>query len=377
MNPLDQLKEIPVGVKTDENEWGNMLELCPGLDVYRLPTTRFVVARCHYTVEHRRRGPAWPKAASAKYGRRGERSHKWRQEQEIDFNASSGDPIFANWEAGIHVVKAFDIPPTWKRWIMYDPGGVNPHAVDWWAMDPEPPYYRLYCYRSFYVGMKMPDRSEGKYMVAPDVIRIAYNMSIDDLGRLERIDALIVDPAARIGTAKSRHQADKVPDRSRTVYEEIMETCDMLGWQSDVVTGNNLKDTAIDDLIERIGNYPVYEEENGVFLEDPAGNPIVMLDDQGKELWVQPTLYVFRGCRWVAWEFAHYQWAEWSSDVVNESRNRPEDPVDKNDHSMTNAIRLMNWIRRDPEIHEPSNEQTPVSDAAERIRRWRKERGVR
>jgi len=136
------IADIPVGEKTDLG-WVNKRELVPGrtkerpglpahsgLTVHRLPKTGFVVAEVHYSVEHNRREPGWAKASSQRYGRRGYRSYKWRQEMEIDFDASSGDPVYANWEPKVHICQPFDIPPNWPRWLMYDPGGVNPHAVE-------------------------------------------------------------------------------------------------------------------------------------------------------------------------------------------------------------------------------------------------------
>ncbi|MCP4901250.1 MAG: hypothetical protein GY906_30135 [bacterium] len=388
---VDEIHNIPVGEKTDRG-WMGKRELVPGrvtevpglpahsgLTVHRLPKTGFVVAEVHYSVEHARREPGWAKASSARYGRRGFRSYKWRQEMEIDFDASSGDPVYANWEPRIHVVDPFVIPPHWPRWLMYDPGGVNPHAVEWWAMDPTPPFYPLFAYRQWYRGLEMPDKSEGQYYLGTDVVRIAHELSIDHLGHLEKIDALIMDPAARktqatAGGAGKGNDGDQPTMRAMTMYEEIIDVADQLGWNIDVVTGNNLKDAAIDDCIERLGNYPLYEEEDGEPILDEEGDPIPLLDDDGEEMWVPPRIFVFRGCRWLAWEFAHYKWANWTSDVIAEQRNRPEAPVDKNDHSMTNVVRLLNWIRRDDELYGGGNAPTPAEHAAQLVANWRQRR---
>ena len=390
-NPYDEIADIPYGELTDLG-WVNKRELIPGrttesiglkahsgLTVHRLPKTGFVVAEVHYSVEHNRREPGWAKASSARYGRRGVRSYKWRQEMEIDFGASSGDPVYGNWEPEVHVIDEFDIPVQWPRWLMYDPGGVNPHAIEWWTMDPTPPHYNLYCYRQYYRGLKMPDRSEGMYMLATEVIRVAHELSMDHLGHMERIDAIIIDPAAKqtkaTGASAGRGGDSSNPsERALTMYEEICEVCDQLGWQIDVVTGNNLKDASIDDTIERLGNFPLYEEEDGEPVLDKYGEPIPLTDEKGRAVWVEPRMYVFRECRWVAWEFAHYKWAMWASDVIAEQRNSPEAPVDKNDHSMTNVVRLMNWIRRDPEVFDRGVAPEPTEHAARLVANWRARR---
>lgn len=385
----DQIADIPIGIKGDKG-WENQRELIPGrteeahglkpipgLSVFRLPRTGFVVANCHYSVEHRRRHPGWAKASAARYGKRGVRSYKWRQEMEIDFDASSGDPVFGNYEHDVHVVDAFDIPPHWPRWLMYDPGGVNPHAVEWWTMDPTPPQYSLFCYRQWYKGLEMPDKSEGAYHLATDVIRIAHEMTIDPFGNMERLDAIIIDPAAKQTKATSGASSSSgmsPSERTQTMYEEILEVTDQIGWRIDVVTGNNLKDASIDDVIDRLGNYPLWEEQDGDPLLDAQGEPVPLRDDDGHELWVEPRMFVFRNCRWLAWEFAHYKWASWSSDVIAEQRNRPEAPVDKNDHAMTNVIRLMNWIRRDDAVYGGGAPPEPTDHAARLVAAWRDKR---
>ena len=385
----DQIANIPIGEKTDRG-WENQRVLIPGreeeahgvkpragLRIMRLPGTGFVVAECHYTVEHNRRHPGWAKASAARYGRRGARSYKWRQEMEIDFDASSGDPVFGNYENDVHVIAPFDIPPAWPRWLMYDPGGVNPHAVEWWTMDPTPPHYTLFCYRQWYKGLDMPDKSEGSYYLAADVIRIAHELTIDALGNMERLDAIIIDPAAKQtkATLSAKGGASAAPsERTQSMYEDILEVCDQLGWSIDVVTGNNLKDTPIDEIIDRLGNYPLWEEENGEPMLDHQGEPVPLRDDDGTELWVEPRMFVFQTCRWLAWEFAHYKWANWASDVISEQRNRPEAPVDKDDHAMTNVIRLMNWIRRDDQVYGGGAAPEPTDHAARLVSAWRERR---
>lgn len=367
-DPVAVLRQLPEGQE---------VELMPGLRLKKLPHTGFCCVTLHYTVTPNRRNPAWAKAASAKYGTKGIESWKWRQEMEIDFTAASGEPVYANYREAVHVMDDFPIPADWPRWVVYDPGGVNPHAVEWWAMDPTPPDWTLYCYRQWYKGLEMPDGSEGGYYLAADVLRIIYTLSVDPDGRPERFKAVIVDPQARATQASA---GDKANQRTVTIYEELQETADQLGWDAPLYTGNNLKDTAIDDVMDRLGNYPLYAEDDaGELLQDAEGNPVPLRDARsGLPLMVKPRLFIFRSCRWVYWEMGLYRWADWSSDAVAEQRNRPEKPVDKNDHSMTNLVRLMNWLRRDPMFDRrvtprPTKPDTkPVHDWRKRLRSRRR-----
>jgi hypothetical protein len=222
----------------------------------------------------------------------------------------------------------------------------------------------------------MPDKSEGAYYLANDVIRICHELTIDPFGNMERLDAIIIDPAAKQtkATLGAQTGGGSPSERTQTMYEEILEVTDQLGWRIDVVTGNNLKDQSIDDTIDRLGNYPLYEERDGDILLDETGEPVPLTNEAGDEQWVEPRMFVFRQCRWLAWEFAHYKWANWSSDVIADQRNRPEAPVDKNDHAMTNVVRLMNWIRRDDQVYGGGQIPEPTDHAARLVADWRTRR---
>lgn len=357
------------------------LVLIPGSDLSRggaLVVSRlsngFVRIRVHYSAIRARRNGAWAEAAAAKYG--GTRSYKWRREMEIDDTAAAGEPVYPTWDPLVHTVEPFVIPRSWHRWLLYDIGGVNPHALLWVAMDPTAPNYTLYAYREWYKGLEMPDGSQGSYFTVSDVTRVAYELSVDETGRQERLDAFILDSQARATQARSAGDADRPNATAMTLYEEIAANIEQLGWPAELAAGNNLKDQAIDDITERLGNYPLYEEdEAGNVRQDEQGNAVVRRDNAGMPVIVQPRFFIFPGCRWLSWEMGVYRWAEWASDKVGESRNFPEHPVDKNDHQMTNLIRLMNWIRRDPGLaavadHPP---RPVVADpGSEAVKAWRK-----
>lgn len=347
----------------------------PGLTLKRLEHTGFVVARVHYTVMKNRRNPAWAKATAAKYGRKGTASWKWRREMEIDFKAAGGDMVFANWADMVHLVDPFEIPPNWPRWLLYDIGGVNPHSLDWWAMDPTPPDYPLYQYRQWYRGQDMPDGSPGGYFLVKDVVQIAHALSVNPDGTPEKLRDFILDPQVRQTKAAA---GAKPTERAATLYEEIVERVTKLGWPIDVLTGNNLKDQAIEDVIDRLGNYPIYKTlANGELELGPQGEPLAEQEEDGTPKIAKPRLFVFKTCNWTAWEMALYRWKEWSSDMVAEHENRPESPVDKNDHAITNLIRLMNWIRRDPifDRREPVEESGDLG--TQLAHKWRRDRGRR
>jgi hypothetical protein len=194
------------------------------------------------------------------------------------------------------------------------------------------------------------------------VVRIAHALS-SETGETERLTAMIVDPEARKTRAVS---GDKVNARASTIYEEVLDTCRELGWDLNVQTGNNLKDQSIDDLVDRLGNCPIYETDGeGHYLVDEHGEPILT-----GEL-TTPRFFVFRACRWTAWEMAQYRWKDYSSDAVAAEHNREERPVDRDDHQVTNLIRLCNYLRDDPAFERLPERPRPKNETARLVRNWR------
>lgn len=55
--------------------------------------------------------------------------------------------IYEGWDAAIHLIDDFAIPPSWDRYWCIDFGFVNPFVWQWWAVDPDG---RLYLYREIY-----------------------------------------------------------------------------------------------------------------------------------------------------------------------------------------------------------------------------------
>lgn len=52
-------------------------------------------------------------------------------------------------DARIHVLPAFEIPKSWRRFRVIDFGYTNPFVCGWWAMDPDG---RMYLYREIYMS---------------------------------------------------------------------------------------------------------------------------------------------------------------------------------------------------------------------------------
>lgn len=55
--------------------------------------------------------------------------------------------VYEGWDAAIHLVDSFAVPPNWPRFLSIDFGYTNPFVCQWWAMDPDG---RLYLYREIY-----------------------------------------------------------------------------------------------------------------------------------------------------------------------------------------------------------------------------------
>lgn len=55
--------------------------------------------------------------------------------------------VFDGWDAAIHLIDRFDVPPAWPRYWVLDFGYTNPFVCQWWAEDPDG---RLILYREIY-----------------------------------------------------------------------------------------------------------------------------------------------------------------------------------------------------------------------------------
>ncbi len=60
--------------------------------------------------------------------------------------AQSEGTVYENWDASVHVIDPFAIPPDWRRILGVDFGFHNPLVLQWWAIDGDD---RMYLYREF------------------------------------------------------------------------------------------------------------------------------------------------------------------------------------------------------------------------------------
>jgi phage terminase large subunit len=63
------------------------------------------------------------------------------------WSAADGAIYEREWSRSVNVIKRFQIPPTWRRWLSIDLGYTNPFVCQWFASDPDG---RLYRYREIY-----------------------------------------------------------------------------------------------------------------------------------------------------------------------------------------------------------------------------------
>lgn len=67
--------------------------------------------------------------------------------------------VYEEWDSATHLIKRFEIPREWPRYIVIDFGFTNPCCIQWWAMDPDG---RLYRYRELYMTKRTVDEHAAK-----------------------------------------------------------------------------------------------------------------------------------------------------------------------------------------------------------------------
>lgn len=320
---------------------GALIQPMPGVRIWRNAANEFLVVETHYTADPNRRGN-WRHKASPKYG--GLKSWRWRKEQEIEWDAMAGKLVFEQWQDHTHIVDSFEPPEHWPRWLLFDPGWTNPSSILWVAVDTDSApndygFLPIHVYREIYETRRSTfDLAQmcesGSWIWTPEGERVR-----------ERVECIIVDPGA-----KQEHQSaaspENVDEGAGTVFDQFKDEIQQAGWAVSVKTGNNHKQEAIVELIQRLGNFWVDHE--GIPLHDDNDNYRQPSEEElldGAYLFT-PTIFVHTSCPETAREMKIYRWRDWSSAEVRERRNDPESPVDKDDHSVTNLIRFTNELRR-------------------------------
>lgn len=312
-----------------------------GVKCWKNAGNGFVVAEVHYTADPDRRGD-WKYRASAKYG--GLKSWRWRKEQEIDWDAKAGKLIFLNWDEDVHVpMVSFEPPAHWPRWIMIDPGWTNPTSMVWVAIDIDTKpniwgHLPMHVYREFY---KRRHSAHDLAYFCHEMSSPANRMGVREL---ESIEEIIIDPGA-----KQEHQSaaspEHVTESAETVFDQFKNAVENLGWNVPVKGGNNHKQEAIVELVQRLANYWIDSE--GVPLYDELDDYREATETEmlhGAFL-ADPTIFIHPTAPNTAREIRQYVWSEWASSEVAERRNEQEKPIDKDDHSITNLIRFTNELR--------------------------------
>jgi phage terminase large subunit len=67
--------------------------------------------------------------------------------------------VYEEYDPAVHLIKRFEIPREWPRYIVIDFGFTNPCCIQWWAMDPDG---RLYRYRELYMTKRTVDEHAAK-----------------------------------------------------------------------------------------------------------------------------------------------------------------------------------------------------------------------
>jgi hypothetical protein len=317
--------------------------------VWKNPGNQFTVARVHYTSDPARRG-RWKYENAPAFG--GLRSWRWRKEQEIDWEAMAGRLVFPMFDELVHVPNPRDIPESWPRWVLIDPGWTNPTSILWVAVDTDAKinsegFLPVHVYREFHQARRN----------SQDIARVAHDGSLgvnaDGAEYLEQIEEVLIDPGS-----KQEHQSAASPEKSdesaETVFEQIQAQLDAMLWSVPLTPGNNHKQESITELVQRLGNFWV--DHQGMALYDSEDK--YRLPTEGEILEgaseVTPTIFIHANCVNTIREVRGYRWADWASAEVREKRNDPEKPVDKDDHSVTNLIRFANYLRNEREQEDGS-----------------------
>lgn len=113
---------------------------------------------------------------------------------EGDWNLFAGQ-YFSEWREHIHVVDAFDIPDTWRKFGGYDHGRAKPACFKWYAIDFDG---HVWVYRELYVNKEDGSSRWEAEDIAQEVLQITTQAK-------ERLDYVVADSAifSQIGTGET------------------------------------------------------------------------------------------------------------------------------------------------------------------------------
>lgn len=264
-----------------------------GLDIAEA-ADGYQVVSLHYTADPEKDTPEW--LAQALRGYKGGQSNPYfRKEYELDFEAISGQLIYADlWRDEIHAINPFRIPDDLNKYRIIDPGFRNPLCCLWVAVNYDDPLGFLkqfppgahFVYREHYIkGKLIPwHRKEIKSLTAKEVIKYT-----------------LIDPRA----------ADKTIKGEESVLDDFRD---------------NSEDNGIKNL--RVANNTVWD---GILKERAL---LYWEKNEAGVLTRKPKLYVFRTCSNLIREYKFYCWEDYRSEATRDRRDPKESPRKKDDHGM-------------------------------------------
>lgn len=154
------------------------------------------------------------------------------------------DPAHYEDRINTHVIKPFDIPLSWPRYISFDHGYTKPFSVGWWACDPEG---RLYRYKEWYgsdgtpnKGLELTPKEIAKGILEREQYEIKNNLYIDgvadpaifDRSRGDSVADMMQDIGVTMRPAERNRIAGKMQVHERLRFDEkgkpgmyIFSTC--------------------------------------------------------------------------------------------------------------------------------------------------------
>jgi hypothetical protein len=271
------------------------------------------IVRVHYTADPDK-DPATVKGAewfqrSLKGYTGGTKSSAWRQEMEIDWDATGGDLVFPQLEIYQEkiFINPFTIPDGWELYASFDYGHRNPSAFEVFAIDYDSNVYAIW---EYYVAGK------GYRSIAQSIRACSYwdKMKFSP----------IADPSI---WAKNQQVAGADNNEMKSVAQLFIE---------------------------------LPSNEQVIFMPGKAGGDITVAEKINGFLWNEdelkqgnrPRFFIFKTCPMLMWELLKIRYKDYS-DTMQEQRNLQEDIVDKDNHAFDATKMFLNMFFPNPEEKDP------------------------
>lgn len=158
----------------------------------------------------------------------------YRQEYEIDFEATQGARVFHYDHAATMVTSKqmaadgiWPIPPHWTRWYALDPHPRVPHAHLWCAVDPwgDRWYYREYWPSKIYGQPGNPPEDDNRVLIKQYVEVVHFLESAENpenCDAMEQIHRRVIDYSAR-AFGNATHDNERPVNADEDNYQETYE----------------------------------------------------------------------------------------------------------------------------------------------------------